>query len=725
MTSSYSLQRVFAWSTSAFIALAAFLVPAGSALAMPGQPDLAVHGIVNDSGSLAIKVGNQGTRSVTDHEASKTSLAIYVNDTLRYNYRLNQLNGAILEAGNAAIVTPFSFGGDYLPEGQVNEVRVCVDPDQEVSDADRDNNCLLRTFLNGREYNRQPDLTVHGIADANGTLSIKIGNQGDADVSISQSAQATVTIEIDGALRRTYLFSQLNPEFLKTGNATLLTPFAFGTDYLSNNRNHTVRVCVDATDRVKESNEENNCSEERLRHTEEEPPAEPDLAVTDIFRTTISGLEYVRIKLQNLSDVQVEMKDGNVYTFDVYVDDQLIYHYSWDTLSNLDFTKPWGMSLFSPLNENSPSLRSGGYHRIRACIDTSNSVAETTERNNCLEKKLILSAPQTEEPPKEETPQEDEPLTTNEHYFFMSIFSNPVAQTTANGREEVTVRVGDTVRFNRTIVTSRDLTYDGSWTWGHRVLDCQASESPLLLTLSCKVVGEGRVAVSSEVRPRGFQAVQSNVIYVKGLPKTPPPTLPPTSTIAVPPAGFEDEIVLATETTVNPFSDTSMNTAEGRAAATLYQNAIIGGYPDGTFGGRRAVNRAEAAKFLLLARYGAVGDFTNNGRFRDVLDGQWYVRFVVRAADLGIIQGYSDDTFRPGAQVNTAEFLKMMTLTFGLPTNLPYQFNDVDFNAWYAAYAGIASKYNLFPNRGNTLKPGALLTRNEVAVAIYQYLVNR
>jgi hypothetical protein len=157
----------------------------------------------------------------------------------------------------------------------------------------------------------------------------------------------------------------------------------------------------------------------------------------------------------------------------------------------------------------------------------------------------------------------------------------------------------------------------------------------------------------------------------------------------------------------------------------LYNNAIIGGYPDGTFGGNRAVNRAEAAKFLLLAQYGELGNFTNNGRFNDVLDGQWYVRFVVRAAQLGIIEGYSDGGFHPGAQVNTAEFLKMMTLTFDLPINLDHNFSDVASGTWYSSYAGIASQYNLFPNRGNMLRPGALLTRNEVAVAIYQYLVNR
>lgn len=196
--------------------------------------------------------------------------------------------------------------------------------------------------------------------------------------------------------------------------------------------------------------------------------------------------------------------------------------------------------------------------------------------------------------------------------------------------------------------------------------------------------------------------------------------------VPIPPAGFEDEVITAYSQFTNPFSDTNINSFEGMAAAELYRRSVIGGYPDGEFKGYRDVNRAELAKFLLLARYEYINDVKNNGQFPDVLEGEWYVKFVVQAALLGIINGYPDGLFRPATTVNTAEFLKMITLTFDLETNLPYTYTDVPKDAWYAAYAGMAQQYKMFPYRGDQqLDPGKKLTRDEVAIAIYQYLLNR
>lgn len=607
MGTSLSLQRVFAWGSSLLLAGAVLLMPVGSAFAISGQPDLAVDSIINVNGMLSIKVGNEGTRDVFSSEEEGARLHIYVNEVLRRNYLLSQLNDDLQEAGNATVLTPFAFGTQYLSNNQDHVVEVCVDPTHVVEDSDSTNNCKTVTLRNNVEVPvpAQADLTVHGIVNRNGTLAIKVGNQGDRDVTDEEASHSNLTIYTNGTLRRTYQLMRLNPDLRSAGNATVLTPFVFGTSYLPNNQNNRVKVCVDATNVVSEENELNNCKEVVLRNNVEVPvPAQPDLAVTNISKHGSS----VRIKVQNLSGEAVVMESGKVYKFDVYVDGNLIYGYNWSTLANQNFMDAWGTSVFSPLNMSSASLSSGGYHVVRACIDTVNVVEESRESNNCFKTKIY----------------------------------SPVVE-----EDEVEIEVFE---------------------------------------------------------------------------DDPTPTV---ISVPTPPAGFEDEVLVATVNSPNPFSDTAMTSREGRAAATLYNNAIIGGYPNGTFGGNRAVNRAEAAKFLLLAQYGELGNFTNNGRFNDVLDGQWYVRFVVRAAQLGIIEGYSDGGFRPGAQVNTAEFLKMMTLTFDLPTHLDHDFSDVAAGTWYASYAGIASEYNLFPNRGNMLRPGALLTRNEVAVAIYQYLVNR
>ncbi len=197
------------------------------------------------------------------------------------------------------------------------------------------------------------------------------------------------------------------------------------------------------------------------------------------------------------------------------------------------------------------------------------------------------------------------------------------------------------------------------------------------------------------------------------------------STIQIPPADFEDEVITNPESYKNPFPDTNISYVEGKAASELYRRGVLGGYPDGEFKGSRNVNRAEAAKFLLLAKLGAVADLKNSGKFPDVLEGQWYVKFVVKAAQLGVIEGHPDGYFRPQNTVNTAEFLKMLTKTFGLSENLEYTYTDVISSNWFARYAGTAQKYILFPNRSTKLEPARSMTRDEVAVAIYQYLKNR
>lgn len=185
----------------------------------------------------------------------------------------------------------------------------------------------------------------------------------------------------------------------------------------------------------------------------------------------------------------------------------------------------------------------------------------------------------------------------------------------------------------------------------------------------------------------------------------------------------ESEVVLASEE--NPFSDTSLTSIEGRAAAYLQEQGVINGYADGTFKGDRVVNRAEVAKFLLLAKgYSASGQ-KNNGRFSDLKEGKWYVEFIVRAAELGILNGYGDGSFRPSDTVNTAEFIKMAVTTFGLSQNLDYSYGDVSDDHWFAPFVGAAQTYNFFPRRNpKLLQPTRDMTRNEIAVAMYKLLTS-
>jgi len=171
------------------------------------------------------------------------------------------------------------------------------------------------------------------------------------------------------------------------------------------------------------------------------------------------------------------------------------------------------------------------------------------------------------------------------------------------------------------------------------------------------------------------------------------------------------------------FPDVNPASSEGQAAEELRRRGILAGFPDGEFKGYLPVNRAQAAKILLLATNRKTYQIPNRGQFRDVAGGAWYEPYVMTAAQMGIIGGYPDGTFRPDDRINTAEFLKMIALAFGIPAGAPSSYADVPEDAWYAPYAGIAQARFLFPNRQEFFYPSAQLTRRDVAISVYNMMI--
>jgi S-layer homology domain len=171
------------------------------------------------------------------------------------------------------------------------------------------------------------------------------------------------------------------------------------------------------------------------------------------------------------------------------------------------------------------------------------------------------------------------------------------------------------------------------------------------------------------------------------------------------------------------FPDVERNSLLEEALNYLTARNIINGYPDGTFKPYNQVNRAEAAKFLLNSRYGLVSAKPQQ-LFPDVPQTAWYAPFVTFAHKQSIIIGYPDGTFKPAQTVNTAEFLKMINRTFETPVDLSYPYIDVLPTDWFSTYAGTAYTYQLFPQRVQyKLYPEMLLTRQEVAIAMYKMLI--
>ena len=183
---------------------------------------------------------------------------------------------------------------------------------------------------------------------------------------------------------------------------------------------------------------------------------------------------------------------------------------------------------------------------------------------------------------------------------------------------------------------------------------------------------------------------------------------------------YEDEVRTVP---LNRFSDVDGTTLEGQTANALANDNVIGGFPDGTFGGGKPVNRAETAKFIVKALLGEVPDRLNNGRFLDAIEGEWYVKYIITAAEYGYLNGYPDGTFGPEKTVNRAELSEMLVNAFNLPKDLPHTYTDVVAGSWYGRNAGAVQLYDLFPGGSpGKFMPGQDVTRGGVAISIYKLL---
>ncbi|MDZ4216869.1 MAG: S-layer homology domain-containing protein [Candidatus Gracilibacteria bacterium] len=173
------------------------------------------------------------------------------------------------------------------------------------------------------------------------------------------------------------------------------------------------------------------------------------------------------------------------------------------------------------------------------------------------------------------------------------------------------------------------------------------------------------------------------------------------------------------------FSDVSEATVHAEAIADLSARGVVGGYPDGTFQPDREVNRVEALKIILLGSGISVDQSLTTSFFADTFQDAWYISFVARARALGIIQGYPDGTFRPGATLNLVEGLKILIEAnridvsgIGVEANA---YADVSVDAWFATYVQYAKMKGLIDaDSNNKVYPNQPMDRSRLAEVMYR-----
>lgn len=164
------------------------------------------------------------------------------------------------------------------------------------------------------------------------------------------------------------------------------------------------------------------------------------------------------------------------------------------------------------------------------------------------------------------------------------------------------------------------------------------------------------------------------------------------------------------------------------AINTLAEKGIVSGVSDDIFTPEGNTTRADLA--IMLVRYlGIEGTASTN--FNDVSEGKYYYNFVGLAKENGLINGYSDNTFKPEEKITRQDAMVMIANVLenylnskvNKDTSILGNFKDSDLISSYAreSVAVLVNKGIIVGNDGK-LNPSANITRAEVSVIIYKLI---
>jgi hypothetical protein len=157
---------------------------------------------------------------------------------------------------------------------------------------------------------------------------------------------------------------------------------------------------------------------------------------------------------------------------------------------------------------------------------------------------------------------------------------------------------------------------------------------------------------------------------------------------------------------------------------TLYNLDIISGKTSTIFAPNDSITRAELAKMAVLAFGYDVPAGVSSKPFKDVDTNAWYAPYLEVAKANGILQGYSSGHARPNTPVNRAEALKILMEAGNISASGgATSFKDVSGSAWYFKYVAWASSNGIVEGyANNTFRPGNNITRAEAAKIIVELM---
>lgn len=169
------------------------------------------------------------------------------------------------------------------------------------------------------------------------------------------------------------------------------------------------------------------------------------------------------------------------------------------------------------------------------------------------------------------------------------------------------------------------------------------------------------------------------------------------------------------------FSDVDAKQMYSTAIEFLTANGIVKGYPDGSYGPDKILNRAELLKIIAEGSAKNANQDTSvfdsyNGEkcFSDVKANQWYTKYICFAKANNWVVGYEKGKlFKPDQKVTFVEALKMTFKAFNL------SYNETA-TPWYHDLVDQASHANYIPFSINGFNIG--LRRDQMADLVTRIL---
>lgn len=180
--------------------------------------------------------------------------------------------------------------------------------------------------------------------------------------------------------------------------------------------------------------------------------------------------------------------------------------------------------------------------------------------------------------------------------------------------------------------------------------------------------------------------------------------------------------------TVKSFIDASGSPAIIAAAClnTKDHYSYLIGYSDGTVRPNGRITRAEVATifFRLLTDDARQRNWSSENNFSDVSADKWYNNAVSTLCHMGVLGGYSDGTFRPNAPITRAEFAKIAVSFAQTNGSAVYSyFTDVKTTDWFAPYVTAAKDSGLIEGYSDgSFKPENRITRAEACAIVNRVL---